>query len=542
MIRSVTRKITRPVIGDILGSRGGSWESYWAAQDWGNFDAKIKTIIASKDTLINLAQPTYNYGAGINLAVGEYNSAVGTVTRSLIDFDLSSIADGNIDKASLFLYRTTDLASNTRSLKVYRLKRSWNEGTGNGSATADGATWNTYDGSNSWTTAGAFDAADCEQEAIGEVELAQDMSNGWIEIPLNITSKSELTLGYGFLLKMDTELNDGHVIRSKNNADVKPYILIEQKKIINGTVSPLLTQSSENPLFTGVFGSVVYEGVNSYSFYYAKVSGDSVFKRTSSDGITWNAEQTLFTDAGKLTEVCSAWKEEGTYYMLIRSNKWGSDKDIGLYRSSDGDTWIEEATNPVITHTDIGAWCTGDIDPWGIIKIGLTYYLWLNDVGEIPRQSGLATSIDLVNWNMNANNPIFDNGRYCVAPIKYKDKYYMFVPYTPDGNVSGADPIRYRIELYRDALGTFLPANREFLGNIHFGGQNGEWDDDYLDTPSILTGTIFRDTFPAGTDKDGKLWMYYTGHDGSAWSHGLSVGHLEMLDKLQAIAEPAAGE
>ena len=522
-----------------------SWSAYWASQNWGNYFCEIKSINTNKDTLIANNNPTFNYGIGINLAAGEYNTAA-TVTRTLIDFDLSSLVDDYVlENVTLNLWRRTDLADNTRKIQVFRMKKPWVEGSGNGSATGDGASWNTSDGTNAWQTAGAFGVDDCEQIAIGEFEIPHDMVSGWISIPLTVISKAELTLGYGFLLKMEVENNDGHLFRSlQDPGTTTPYIKYEIKKLINGTVSPLLTKNISNPLSVGCFGSVVYEGINQYFYFYCTPGNDDVYKRISTDGITWGAATVVMTSLGAELEVCSAWKEGNTHNMLYRSNEWGSgDKDIGLATSIDeGNTWTKYIGNPIITHADIGAWCIGDIDPWGIIKIGLTYYLWINDVNEIPRQSGLCTSTDLINWTMNANNPIFDNGRYCVTPIKYRNNYYLFVNYTPEGNVVGAYTIKYRIEIYRDSSPTFLPGEREFLGNVLLGGEDGEWDDDYLDTPSILTTTIQRDVFPAGSDKDGKLWMYYTGQDGINWSLGLAIGHLEMLSQLTAITEPGAGE
>jgi hypothetical protein len=86
------------------------------------------------------------------------------------------------------------------------------------------------------------------------------------------------------------------------------------------------------------------------------------------------------------------------------------------------------------------------------------------------------------------NNPYLIIGRYCGTVIKYNDNYYMFMPYTPLGNISGANPAAYRIEVYRDSDPRFLATSREYLGNVILGGEDTEWDDDYLDTPSILTG------------------------------------------------------
>ena len=207
----------------VMNQQGGasqSWESYWASRNWGNYLCLFKTIYASKDTLIANDNPTYNYGARVHIAVGEYNSAV-AITRSLLDFDLSSIASYDFQEVKLRLHHATDLADNTRKIQVFRTKRAWVEGTGTGSATGDGATWNTYDGVNNWQTAGGFGADDCEQTAIGELEIAHDQAiNAWIEIILTATNSSELTLGYGLFLKNETETNDGHVYRSRSTVNV----------------------------------------------------------------------------------------------------------------------------------------------------------------------------------------------------------------------------------------------------------------------------------------------------------------------------------
>lgn len=526
----------------VMNQQGGgsqSWEDYWSSQSWKATQRIINDC--SADALINQVQPTYNYGVTISIAAGEYNTG-SALTRSCIKFDFSSIpSDAIITSAVLNVCIRGNLSSNARTLRVYRLKKSWTEGTKNGAAPADGVTWNTRDGSNNWTTAGAFDPADCEQTEIGSIDLtATETINQYKRIPLNISSLTELDLGYGFLLKMDTETDDAYTFFYRGHATYKPYLTVTYH---SPGVNSLLTKSTSNPLFKGVFGSIVYEGVNQYSYYYCKVSGRYVHKRSSTDGLTWGAESNVLdVGVGKIVEVASAWKEGSTWYMLYRSNEWGGSKAIGLATSSDGITWTKEATNPVITNTVIGAWCTGDIDPWGIIKVGTTYYLWVNDVGEVPRQTGLMTSTDLINWTPDANNPIFDNGRYCGTVIKYGGSYYMFMPYTPLGNISSADPWAYRIELYRDTDPRFLSTSREYLGVILLGGEDTEWDDDYLDTPSIITETIQRDTFPLGTAENGKLWMYYTGYSGTVWAIGLATGHLEMLDKLTALTEPAAGE
>ena len=215
--------------------------------------------------------------------------------------------------------------------------------------------------------------------------------------------------------------------------------------------------------------------------------------------------------------------------MLYRSTEWGTGAKIGLATSANGITWAKNAGNPVISPA-VGSWEAGGtgIDPAGIMKIGATYYLWMNNVGIIPRQTGLLTSTDLVNWSRDANNPIFTGGRYCTAPIKHGTYYYMFVPYTPAGSPV-TYPLNGRIEVYRDTNPTFYAADRSYLGYVLLAGAQGAWDSTYLDTPSILTTDITRDTTPTGTT----IQMYYSGRVSvSTFTTGLATGTFSELEKL----------
>lgn len=531
-------------LGNTIGASGSRG---WTPQDWGNNFAQIgqsQIIFLSADADIRNTAPDINRGGAITLITGEINTAINDIFRVLVSFDLTTIhPNASFTEVKLLLYRNTNRADNTRNIQVYRMKRAWVEGTKNGTGAPDGVTWNTYDGINAWTSPGGFDPADCEQTPIAETSIPHDMGNGWVTIIIPATNKEELNgLGFGWLIKMETESNDGHIFTSTEGTSAqRPRLEVtikDESKTVNGSVSPLFERSESNPLFAGAFGSVVYEIDGSMSIYYCKILDSKIFKRTSTDGITWSVEVTVLdSGVGKATEVALAWREDGTYYVLYRSNEYSANKDICLATSVDGITWTKSLSNPVITQADVGAWASGDIDPWGIIKVGDTYHLWVNDVNEVPRQTGQCTSTDLVNWTPNVNNPIFDNGRYCVDPIKYKDKYYLFVCYSPSGASDSAHPTRHRIEVYRDDSPTFLPDSREYLGNILLGGEIGEWDIKYLDTPSSLTKTVQRDSFP----EDDKLSIYYSAID-EGWAMGLCAYDIRMFEYLDTIEEMPIGQ
>ncbi len=108
-----------------------------------------------KDALIASGKPTTNFGNGD----GGVLDAFIVFRHQLIQFDLSSIPlAANILSAQLQLYQKS--AVGTTNINLYRVKQSWVEGTKYDSGTADGATWNTYNGINAWlTNGGDYDAA-----------------------------------------------------------------------------------------------------------------------------------------------------------------------------------------------------------------------------------------------------------------------------------------------------------------------------------------------------------------------------------------------
>ena len=267
--------------------------------------------------------------------------------------------------------------------------------------------------------------------------------------------------------------------------------------------SPVLNTSAKDG-----FSSVFKDG-DTYHMYY---SWGTILHANSSDGKNWtvDTENNPVLSAtqgweGSAVGVPMVWKEGEIWYMLYRG---GGTKKIGLANSTDGITWIKEATNPVLEGTS-SQWDDSSIDPWGVMKIGSTYYMWYNTISS-PRKTGLATSIDLINWTKDENNPIFSGDDFfCPFSIKYGSYYYLLMTH----HVVGED-VSY-IELYRDTNPTFYSANREYMGRVIQSGPLGH------DTPCVLTDDIYRDSF---TLTDNQLWTYYAIHEGSdVWHTGLSI-------------------
>lgn len=173
------------------------------------------TISGTSDTIdcyLDSGSPTTNTGTSANISVGEISVATNFFYRGLIRFDLSSIpTSATVSSSTLYLYINNNFASNTRTMRVYRCLRAWTE---------SGATWNTYDGSNNWGTAGANNTTtDREGTDIGSVSIpATPAADTEYAISLTASAIEEMVSGAftnnGFVLKMDTELNDFHNFRS----------------------------------------------------------------------------------------------------------------------------------------------------------------------------------------------------------------------------------------------------------------------------------------------------------------------------------------
>ena len=275
---------------------------------------------------------------------------------------------------------------------------------------------------------------------------------------------------------------------------------------------------AENPITPNgqTWVSVLKDG-SEYKMYYS-VAGSLAYigLKISSDGKSWT-DYGLVLSRGSSGEwdrqiwVPMVWKEGGIYHMMYT----GKNRvlQIGHATSSNGINWVKDSSNPVF-NCPAGTWCHDYTESFGVMKVSNTYYMWVSNLGGGKRQSGVATSTDLVNWNLYQTNPIFSGDRFCGAPFKYNGDYYFLIPHY----TSGTD--YSQIELYKSPDPYFLPSNREFVKIAINYGESGKWDSHDQDTPFVLTDDIYRNSFNASNNE---LWAYYAGENGGVWKTGLTI-------------------
>lgn len=180
------------------------------------------------DAAIASANATTNYGTAITVEVGE-RAVVTSTARTLIKFDLSSIpSTAIINSAILSLWVKTDYSSNARDFKVYRVLRDWVEAQ---------VTWNIWKTSNNWTTVGCgSDGNDADLTTVWATTnfTATEAAGTEKQFSLSTTEFKKFVDGrltnYGWLIKADTETNDGYDFYSSSEATLttrRPKLVVD---------------------------------------------------------------------------------------------------------------------------------------------------------------------------------------------------------------------------------------------------------------------------------------------------------------------------
>ena len=179
------------------------------------------------DTYLNNINATTNYGTNTTIDIGM--EAMSYTGRGLIKFDFTKGTNpipmySQILSAILYITPVDDISGNTRVLSVYRCLRAWTEG---------GATWNKYDGTSDWGTAGASNATDREADAMGTASIA---SNQTVNVAVPITLTVAKVQGWfngglannGMVLQVATESNDQFRYAASDNgtAEYRPKMII----------------------------------------------------------------------------------------------------------------------------------------------------------------------------------------------------------------------------------------------------------------------------------------------------------------------------
>jgi hypothetical protein len=183
-------------------------------------------------------------------------------------------------------------------------------------------------------------------------------------------------------------------------------------------------------------------------------SNTHIVRRTSADGITWNAGTNVITAAaGWKASLGNTWvlrENATTWKMLVDGSADGMvTYTCGLFTSTDGITWVEYGSNPLtsLAITPTAAYCGGWFDKTSAGVYRLWYHI--SCVGFGPSSLAYAESTDLINWTIKAgNDPVFFlNGERLLGgmladqvadPVVVDTGSVTHLFYDVDSNVAGA--------------------------------------------------------------------------------------------------------
>tara|TARA_Y100001978_G_scaffold1466_1_gene1174 strand:- start:310 stop:1371 length:1062 start_codon:yes stop_codon:yes gene_type:complete len=173
-------------------------------------------------------------------------------------------------------------------------------------------------------------------------------------------------------------------------------------------------------------------------------------------------------------------KENNNYFMIFtaRSGDYMTDnylEEIRIANSKDGINW-EVNPKPILSPSL--QWEGREVENWGIIKKGKTYYMSYESRGYKRRQSdraiGIAYSNNLRDWKRMKDEPFIFQSEYCSAFFSVEDYIYHLVP---NNN-------RFRVYRFNN-FGNF--DKESFIGFWYPLGKENKY---IYDSPDIITPDI----------------------------------------------------
>ncbi|MCE5198330.1 MAG: DNRLRE domain-containing protein [Armatimonadota bacterium] len=164
-------------------------------------------------TQVDNLNPNTNYGTGPQITTyGSWSNSAGKwqYMNTYWYFDLSSLANfsgSNITSATLSLVGWQSWANGTPTIDVYRITEGWTE---------NGATWNSRDGVNAWTTPGGT------YTTAGSVEYVATAPTSTVNVTNIVQAWANGQSNYGFLLHWNSDICAGSYIYNNHKNTWNP--------------------------------------------------------------------------------------------------------------------------------------------------------------------------------------------------------------------------------------------------------------------------------------------------------------------------------
>ncbi len=267
------------------------------------------------DNVLVSGSPNANCGTLTDLYVGYYNENTWKIQRSILKFDISGVPTGTrVIDASLQLYKY-HCSDNTIDIDAHRITQNWTESS---------STWNTYDGTNPWSSAGGdYDSTVIDTTT---VDTTTGVWDAWNITTLARDWNEGIYSNYGVLLKsVDEEAPSND--KWYRSSDYSTHTSLRPKLVIS-YLGPDITLTGEN---TGnYFGWSVNSSGN--------VNGDSYDDViVGAPGYSSNAGRSyLFNGGSSLPTAINAVNADLTVSSGKQGDRFGSSVSSAGDVNSDG--------------------------------------------------------------------------------------------------------------------------------------------------------------------------------------------------------------
>ncbi|TMC54270.1 MAG: DNRLRE domain-containing protein [Chloroflexi bacterium] len=414
-------------------NKGGSTVTLKADSTWlGNSGRKWPVIIDPtfivgdlRDCYINAASPTTIFCGGTALNAGFDGT---NASRALLQFNLSGVpSTDTVVSAKLLLYLGSASTSNATSLSLYQLTRAWTVA----------ATWNTYDGTNSWTTPGGDFSGTPAATTNGIAAIG--VWYGWSPTALVQGWLNGTIANDGLIVKEPTENTTNVLSFNPAAGSNPPYLQVVHQQGGSTPGSYSTTVQSDNP--------VAY-------WHLDESSGSTMADAENFDSGTYQGTYTL----GQTPLIQPA---SGTAVSLDGSTGYGT---AAALTTLQGDS-------------------TRSIELWFQTSSQTAQYLF--DAGAAAGSTNQMFSLSVVPANVISGNPPVNTAGLYVA-LWGQDIYY------PGLNVLDGKRHHVVLELSGNTVWLYLDGTTPGGYFTDQGGNDtfrGSWDFRYLEQPVTLTTT-----------------------------------------------------
>lgn len=294
----------------------------------------LQPPVAGNVVNLQSSTPTSNINNANLVYVGERNNSA-TTNRSLIKYDLSGLPDNAIIESAVLKLRIgTDLSDNARTFRIYKVKRPW---------VVNQATWNVYSTGNPWQTAGGFGADDVDQVAIGSADMTDSETIfSFKDFVLTPTTKADLDLGNGWLIKADVEEDDSYLLNAIEPALTITYSLpVADGDIIFSNV----TDTTITATTTNVSGELDPEPF----LYRVTAVDEEYFSGPTSTPVTFTGltPLTLYTFEVGIQDSLGNWSTTTTFSTTtLESDEPPPPPDTGAVIRIDQPSWYTTSGGP----------------------------------------------------------------------------------------------------------------------------------------------------------------------------------------------------